>query len=78
MSAATARKITLLIDGIEVGTGKLWKGIVLDYTVRWNKDQDVTEGVYYRIEAAIRRGHDVVVYVNDSGERVPITWRLER
>jgi hypothetical protein len=39
---------------------------------------DGIEAVYCRIETAIRRGHDVVVYKNDSGDRIAITWRTEQ
>jgi hypothetical protein len=60
VSAATARKITLLIDGIRSGTGKLWDGVVIDCGTRWSKDPALTEAVNYRIECAIRRGGEAM------------------
>ena len=77
MSAATARKITLLIDGIQIGTGKLWDGVVIDCGTRWSEDPALTEAVNYRIECAIRKGCDTIVYVDDSGKRSVIAWEIE-
>jgi hypothetical protein len=78
MTATTARPIRFAIDGIEVGSAKLYGGILIDTSARWSKDPDVVVAVHYRIEAAIRRNHNGVSYVNDSGERVAISWEIEQ
>ena len=77
MSAAIARKITLLIDGIQIGTGKLWDGVVVDCGTRWSKDPTLTEAVNYRIECAIRRGCDALEFTDDTGKRSVIIWEIE-
>ena len=49
-------------DGIEVGRGRLWNGILIDTSARWSKDPDVVVEVHYRIERTIRRNHNGVTY----------------
>jgi hypothetical protein len=74
----TARPIRFAIDGIEVGSAKVYDGILIDTSARWSKDPDVVVEVHYRIERAIRRNHNGVCYVNDSGERVAVSWEIEQ
>ena len=77
MTTTTARPIVFAIDGIEVGTGQLWDGILIGTTIIWSTDVDVVRSVKYRIECAIRRGDDAIVYINDSGKPATITWEIE-
>jgi hypothetical protein len=77
VTSHTARPIRFAIDGIEVGRGKLYRGALIDCP-RWSKDADVNDSVHYRIERAIRRNHNGVCYVNDSGERVAVSWEIEQ
>jgi hypothetical protein len=74
----TARPISFHIDGIEVGTGKLWESVVVDCMIAWSKYPRVDRDVNYRIESAIRRGHDAIAFVNDGGERAAVTWEIEK
>lgn len=76
--SASARKITLIVDGIQIGTGKLWDGIVIDTAIIWSTDPALCASVNSHIEAAIRRGQDGIVYVNDDGERVAVSWEIEQ
>jgi hypothetical protein len=78
VTTTTARPIRFAVDGHEVGSGKLYGGVRIDTSARWSTDPDVVAEVHYRIERAIRRNHNGVCYVNDSGERVAVTWEIEK
>jgi hypothetical protein len=78
VTTTTAQPIRFSIDGIEVGSAKVYDGILIDTSARWSKDLDVVVEVHYRIERAIRRNHNGVCYVNDSGERVAVSWEIEQ
>jgi hypothetical protein len=74
----TARPIRFSIDGIHVGSGRVWIGIQIDVSARWSKNPKVAAAVTSRIERAIGKGHGAICYVNDSGERVAVSWEIEQ
>jgi hypothetical protein len=78
MSTAASRKIVFAIAGHELGSAKLYDGILIDTSARWSKDPDLTASIHYRIEAAIRQGCNSICYTNDDGERVAVSWEIEK
>ena len=66
------------IDRIEVGSAQLYDRTLIDTSARWSTDPDVAAEVHYRIEAAIRQGCNSICNTNDSGERVAVTWDIEK
>ena len=78
MTTTTARKIIFAIANDEIGSAKLYDGILIDTSARWSKNPDLTASIHYRIEAAIRLGCNSICYTNDAAERVAVSWVIEQ
>ena len=77
MTTTAARKIIFAIANDEIGSAKLYDGILIDTSARWSKDPDRTASIHYRIEAAISQGCNSICYTNDDDERVAVSWEIE-
>jgi len=69
--------ISISIDGIWAGSGKLTDGVISDCGAQFCDDSDESENVYEMIEEAIAGGKDSLkVELSDRDEAVKITWSI--
>lgn len=70
--------ISISMDGVWVGSGKLIDGIISDCGAQFGADQDESENVYELIEEAIEEGKDSIkVELSDrDDEYAIISWSI--
>jgi hypothetical protein len=69
--------ISISVDNVWAGSGKLTDGVISDCGAQFGDDQDESENVYELIEEAIERGKDSLkVELSDRNEAVLITWTI--
>lgn len=69
--------ISISVDGVWAGDGKLIDGVISDCGAQFGDDQDESENVYELIEEAIEEGKDSLkVELSDRDSAVQITWTL--
>jgi S1-C subfamily serine protease len=78
MNTTPPRKIHFYANDVWAGSGRVSGGRVCDCPINWSDDLDVAVNVFEQLDAAIEKGCSTVAYVNDSGERVAITWKIEQ
>lgn len=69
--------ITILVDGVVAGYGRLVDGHIADCGAVFANDQDESENVYELIEEAIGEGKDSLkVELSNLDSAVRITWDI--
>ena len=69
--------ISISVDNVWAGSGKLRDGVIEDCGAQFGADQDESEVVYEMIEDAIEEGKDAIkVQMSDSDDTVEITWSI--
>ena len=69
--------ISIAMDGVWAGSGKLVDGIIEDCGAQFCDDQDESENVYELIEEAIAEGKDSLkVELSKRDDAVEITWTI--
>jgi hypothetical protein len=69
--------ISISVDGVWAGSGKLIDGVISDCGAQFGDDQDESENVYELIEEAIEEGKDSLkVELSDRDSAVQITWTI--
>ena len=69
--------ISISVDGIWAGSGKLTDGVISDCGAQFGADQDESENVYEMIEEAIMEGKDSIrVELSDRDDAVELTWSI--
>jgi hypothetical protein len=69
--------ISISVDNVWAGSGKLIDGIISDCGAQFGADQDESENVYELIEEAIEEGKDSLkVDLSDRDDAVAITWLI--
>jgi hypothetical protein len=69
--------ISISVDNVWAGSGKLTDGVISDCGAQFGDDQDESENVYELIEEAIEEGKDSLkVELSDRNEAVLITWTI--
>jgi hypothetical protein len=71
--------ISISVDNVWAGSGKLTDGVISDCGAQFCDDQDECENVYELIEEAIEEGKDSLkVELSDRDEAVSITWTITK
>jgi hypothetical protein len=69
--------ISISVDNVWAGSGKLNDGVIIDCGAQFGDDQDESENVYEMIEEAISEGKDCLkVELSDRDSAVLITWTI--
>lgn len=75
MAAANYTVITISLDRVWAGSGKLIDGIISDCGAQLGADQDESEVVYEMIEEAIEDGKDSMT-IEIEGKDTLVTWNI--
>ena len=77
MTTANYTTISISVDNVWAGSGKLTNGIIEDCGAQFCDDNDESLNVYDLIEEAIAEGKDSLkVELSDRDEAVVITWSI--
>jgi len=70
-------KISISVNGVWAGDGKIVDGEIRDCAAQLGGDQDETEVLYSLIEDAIEGGRgDELSTRRDGGEEIKISWSI--
>ena len=73
----TTAQISISVDGIWAGSGKLENGQIVDCGAQFCNDTDESEEIYEMIEVAIANGKSsVTVEHSDDDANHKITWSI--
>jgi hypothetical protein len=77
MTTENYTTISISVDNVWAGSGKLTDGVITDCSAQFCDDNDESLSVYEMIEEAIEEGEDSLkVELSDRDEAVVITWSI--
>lgn len=76
-ATTTTAQISISVDGIWAGSGKIENGQIVDCAAQFCSDTDESEEIYELIEQAIAEGKgSVTVEYSDDDKSRRITWSI--